>query len=129
MKKIQIGKSSIKSSVIGLGAINFGTRIDEESAFKLMDCYKENGGNLNKDLTLVAYSPLLGGQYNTSEIKKDEYRTYYNEMKLKKLLKEQSDPNAYVLNYINNQYGGSIALLTTSNIEHMEKIMKSEFFK
>ena len=47
MKKIQIGKSSIKSSVIGLGAINFGTRIDEESAFKLMDCYKENGGNLN----------------------------------------------------------------------------------
>ena len=83
----------------------------------------------HKDLTLVAYSPLLGGQYNTSEIKKDEYKTYYNEMKLKKLLKEQSDPNAYVLNYINNQYGGSIALLTTSNREHMEKIMKSEFFK
>lgn len=83
----------------------------------------------HKDLTLVAYSPLLGGQYNTLKIKKDEYKTYFNEIKLKKLLNEQTDPNSYVLNYINNQFGGSIALLTTSKIDHLNSIMNSEFFK
>lgn len=83
----------------------------------------------HKDLTLVAYSPLLGGQYNTSEIKKDEYKTYFNEIKLKKLLNEQADPNSYVLNYITERFGGSIALFTSSNIDHINNIMKSEFFK
>ena len=83
----------------------------------------------HKDLTLVAYSPLLGGQYNTLKIKKDEYKTYFNEIKLKKLLNEQTDPNSYVLNYINNQFGGSIALLTTSKIDHLNSIINSEFFK
>ena len=82
-----------------------------------------------KDLTLVAYSPLLGGQYNSPEIKKDEYKTYFNEMKLKKLLNEQPDPNSYVMNYITKQFGGSIALLTTSKVEHLNKIMNSEFFR
>lgn len=53
-----------------------------------------------RDLTLVAYSPLLGGQYNTLKIKKDEYKTYFNEIKQKKLLNEQTDPNSYVVNYI-----------------------------
>ncbi|MGM9935274.1 MAG: aldo/keto reductase [Clostridium sp.] len=83
----------------------------------------------HKDMTLVAYSPLLGGQYNRSQIIKDEYKTYFNEMKLKKLLKEQSDPNSYVLNYISNRFGGSIALLTTSNVKHLDDIMKSEYFR
>lgn len=83
----------------------------------------------HKDLTLVAYSPLLGGQYNTLKIKKDEYKTYFNEIKLKKLLNEQTDPNSYVLNYISNQFSGSIALFTTSKLDHLNSIMKSEFFK
>lgn len=39
MRKVQIGKSFIHSSVIGLGAINFGTKIDEDTAFKLIDNY------------------------------------------------------------------------------------------
>ncbi|GFP75517.1 aldo/keto reductase [Clostridium fungisolvens] len=85
--------------------------------------------NYHKDLTLIAYSPLLGGQYNTSKIKKDEYKTYFNENKLKELLDEQSDPNSYVLNYINNQFGGSVALVTTSKVDHLNNIMQSEFFK
>lgn len=83
----------------------------------------------HRDLTLVAYSPLLGGQYNTLKIKKDEYKTYFNEIKLKKLLNEQPDPNSYVLNYIIREFGGSIALLTTSKIDHLNSIMNSEFFK
>jgi len=80
--------------------------------------------NWYKDLTLVAYSPLLGGQYNTTIIENDAYRTYYNEQKLQKLLQEQKDPNAWVLNYITKQHGGSIALLTTSNVTHLEQMMK-----
>ncbi|AGF58692.1 aldo/keto reductase [Clostridium saccharoperbutylacetonicum] len=83
----------------------------------------------HKDLTLMAYSPLLGGQYNTDKIKKDEYKTYFNEIKLKKLLNEQSDPNLYVLNYINTQFGGSVALVRTSKVDHLNNIMQSEFFK
>lgn len=85
--------------------------------------------NYHKDLTLVAYSPLLHGQYNTDKIKKDEYKTYFNEIKLKKLLNEQSDPNSYVLNYINTQFGGSVALVSTSKVDHLNNIMQSKFFK
>lgn len=82
----------------------------------------------HKDLTLVAYSSLLEGQYNTASIKKDEYKTYFNEVKLNRLLKEYKDPNSYVLNYINNQFGGSIALFTTSNVDHLRSIMNSNYF-
>ena len=76
----------------------------------------------------MAYSSLLGGQYNTASIKKDEYKTYFNELKLNQLLKEQKDTNSYVLNYINNQFGGSIALFTTSSVNHLKSTMNSNYF-
>lgn len=82
-----------------------------------------------EDLTLVAYSPLLKGQYNQREIKKDEYKTLFNQVKLNKLLDEQSDPNSWVLKYITNQFGGSVALITTSQTNHLVDIMKSNVWK
>ena len=84
--------------------------------------------NWYKDITLVAYSPLLGGQYNQREIKKDEYKTLYNQIKLNKLLEEEDDPNSWVLKYVTEQFGGSIALVSTSKIDHLTSIMKSSIW-
>lgn len=75
------------------------------------------------DLSLVAYSPLLKGQYNKQEILDDGYDTLFNQKKLKKLLEEEKNPNQWVLNYITQQFGGSVALLTTSKIEHLIETM------
>lgn len=80
------------------------------------------------DLTLVAYSPLLHGQYNRKEIIKPEYDTLFNRAKLKTLLDEQEDPNSWVLNYITKQFNGSVALLSTSNVDHLANIMKSKIW-
>ena len=65
MRKVQIGKSFIHSSVIGLGAINFGTKIDEDTAFKLIDNYILNGGNIID--TSNNYAVWNGGDGSESE--------------------------------------------------------------
>lgn len=65
MKKIQIGKSSLNASVLGLGAINFGTTVSEENAFKLIDAYVTNGGNLID--TSNNYAIWNGGNGSESE--------------------------------------------------------------
>jgi aryl-alcohol dehydrogenase-like predicted oxidoreductase len=82
-----------------------------------------------KDLTLVAYSPLLSGQYNQKEIRKEEYNTLSNKIKLENLLNGQEDPNSWVLNYITKQLGGSIALLSTSKLEHLASTMQSKIWQ
>lgn len=76
-----------------------------------------------KDLTLVAYSPLLKGQYNQQQILHEGYETLLNQRKLKKLLAEENNPNQWVLRYVTQQFGGSIALLTTSSMEHLIETM------
>jgi len=85
--------------------------------------------NWYKDMTLVAYSSLLGGQYNQKEIIKDEYKTFYNSIKLNKLLKEEKDPNSWVLKYVTEQFGGSVALFSTSKIDHLKSIMQSSIWE
>jgi len=75
------------------------------------------------DLTLVAYSPLLNGQYNHQQILHEGYDTLFNQVKLKKLLEEEKNPNQWVLKYIMQQFGGSATLLTTSSIEHLKETM------
>jgi hypothetical protein len=52
----------------------------------------------------------------------------FNRAKLKKLLEEQEDPNSWVLNYITNQFNGSVALLSTSNVDHLTNIMQSKIW-
>lgn len=65
MKKIKIGNSQIISSVLGLGAINFGTTVDENTSFNLMDTYIELGGNLID--TSNNYAVWNGGDGSESE--------------------------------------------------------------
>lgn len=45
MKKINLGKSDLMVSQLGLGCINFGTTTSEKDSFKIMDAYVEHGGN------------------------------------------------------------------------------------
>ena len=46
MNYINMGKSGLNVSQLGLGCIDFGTRIQQEQAFRIIDAYRENGGNL-----------------------------------------------------------------------------------
>lgn len=78
-----------------------------------------------QDVTLVAYSPLLKGQYNSSIIEKEEYQTVQNEKRLQYLQAHTNNPNLWVLQYITNSLSNSVALLTTSNPEHIEEIMQA----
>lgn len=77
-----------------------------------------------KDLTLIAFSPLLKGQY-TSLDKMIDHR-YMTDDNVTKLLELKSQKNAIhtVLKYITNSYDGSVALITTSNVKHLIEIMK-----
>lgn len=78
-----------------------------------------------KDITLVAYSPLLKGQYTKlNQIIDEKYDTIENMSKLRNLQKKEN-PIHEVCKYINESYQGSIALITTSNPEHIIDIMKA----
>lgn len=45
MKKTSLGKTGIEISVMGLGTMYFGSKLDERTSFRLMDLYLEYGGN------------------------------------------------------------------------------------
>ena len=75
--------------------------------------------NFYKDLTMVSHTSLLKGQYLKDDINLIEYDTRENREKLKKLRAEEKDPVSWVLKYITEQFGGSVALFTTGNPEHL----------
>jgi len=77
--------------------------------------------NYYGDITLVGYSVLLAGQYLKKEISDDPYNTKINQEKLKQLNEREKSPNSWVLNWVTKQFGGSIALVTTSSIEHLKE--------
>ena len=45
MKKIPLGNSGIEISVMGLGCMYFGSKVDDHSSGRLIDLYLEQGGN------------------------------------------------------------------------------------
>lgn len=80
--------------------------------------------NYYQDLTLVAYSPLLKGQYSSLDrIIDSKYLTDRNREKLLSL-KTQENAVITVLKYITDSYNGSIALITASKVNHIMEIMK-----
>lgn len=74
-------------------------------------------------LKLVAYSPLLKGQFNTDEILQKEYDSLENRERLQKLRAIQKNPNKWVLDHLTSQFGGSVALVTTSFVQHLREVM------
>jgi aryl-alcohol dehydrogenase-like predicted oxidoreductase len=75
--------------------------------------------NFYKDITMVSHTSLLKGQYLKDNILVKAYDTEENREKLKKLRTEEKDPVSWVLKYITEQFGGSIALFTTGSTEHL----------
>ena len=45
MKKVKLGNSGLEVSALCLGTDSIGSRIDRQTSFKLLDLYREKGGN------------------------------------------------------------------------------------
>jgi aryl-alcohol dehydrogenase-like predicted oxidoreductase len=45
MEKVKLGQSGVEVSALCLGTDSIGSKIDRETSFKLMDLYRERGGN------------------------------------------------------------------------------------
>ncbi|MGL1893333.1 MAG: aldo/keto reductase [Spirochaetaceae bacterium] len=73
------------------------------------------------DITLVGYSIALHGQYNNEQILNNAYDTKDNRDKLIELKNKTEKPTSWVLNWVCNQFNGSVALVTTSSIKHLKE--------
>jgi aryl-alcohol dehydrogenase-like predicted oxidoreductase len=65
MKTLPLGDSGIKVSALCLGAMNFGTKLDEKGSFVLLDRYYESGGRFID--TANNYAVWWGGDGSESE--------------------------------------------------------------
>ena len=65
MEVTPLGHSHIQVSKLCLGAVNFGTKVDKEHSFALLDAYCEAGGRFID--TANCYSTLYGGVGGESE--------------------------------------------------------------
>lgn len=72
-----------------------------------------------KDLTMVSHTPLLYGLYHRGVIDMEEYDTGVNRKKLEELKTKGKNLTPWILNYITEQFGGSVVLFTTSSVEHL----------
>lgn len=77
-----------------------------------------------KDLTMVAHTPLLYGLYHKGVIDMEEYDTSFNRKKMELLKTKGENQIPWILKYITEQFGGSVALFTTSSVEHLIENMK-----
>lgn len=77
-----------------------------------------------KDLTFVSHTSLLYGAYFKNKIDDEQYDTAMNYRRLEVLKESGMNPVDFVLDKITNQFGGSIALVTSSNIKHLEQNMR-----
>lgn len=66
MEKVKLGQSDVEVSVLCLGTDSIGSRIDKETSFRLMDLYRERGGNFIDTANFYA-SWLPGCQGGESE--------------------------------------------------------------
>ena len=76
------------------------------------------------DITMVSHTSLLKGQYLKDEITLKVYDTAENREKLQKLRAEEKNPVSWVLKYITEQFGGSVALFTTNSTKHLVENIK-----
>jgi len=90
---------------------DFGVQVSADNELK---SYME----YHKDLTLVSHTSLLYGAYFKDNIEDSAYDTVQNRQRLAKLKKEKN-PAVFVLKYITEQFGGSVALFTTNTKEHL----------
>ncbi|MEP7285774.1 MAG: aldo/keto reductase [Chloroflexota bacterium] len=67
MKTVKLGTAAIEVSALGLGAMYFGTRNDQETSFQLLDAYVEAGGNFIDTANIYAHwvAGFRGGESET----------------------------------------------------------------
>ena len=51
MKKTILGKTGVEISMMGLGCMYFGSKVDERTSFRLMDLYLEQMESLDRPVT------------------------------------------------------------------------------
>lgn len=78
-----------------------------------------------QDLTMVAHTSLLYGTYVKKQIQDIQYQTKANEERLRQLKKMGENAAPWVLKYITEQFGGSVALFTTNNVMHLRENMRA----
>ena len=66
MDTLELGKSSLEVSALAFGTDLIGSKIPDETAFALLDCYKEQGGNFIDTANMYACW-LVGCQGGESE--------------------------------------------------------------
>ena len=66
MDKVKLGQSAIEVSELCLGTDSFGSKINRETSFQIMDLYREKGGNFIDTANFYA-SWVLGCQGGESE--------------------------------------------------------------
>lgn len=97
---------------------DFGVQI---AAGKELESYL----NYYKDMTFVSHTSLLYGAYFKDDIDDKQYDTAMNRERLQRIKESGQNPVDYVLRHITNQFGGSIALVTSKSVKHLEQnIMK-----
>lgn len=80
--------------------------------------------NYYKDLTMISHTSLLYGAYFKDNIEDEQYDTAMNRRRLEELKNSGMNPVDFVLIHITEQFGGSVALVTTDNVKHLEGNIK-----
>lgn len=97
---------------------DFGVQINADKELEsYLDYYK--------DMTMVSHTPLLYGAYFNNKIEDEQYDTLMNHKRLMKVQESGINPVHFVLKDITSQYGGSIALVTTNSVEHLEQNIRA----
>lgn len=94
---------------------DFGVQI---SADKELESYL----SYYKDLTFFSHTSLLYGTYFKHTIEDINYQTGRNFEKLTEV-HQQKNRIPFVLHKITEEFGGSVALFTSGNVEHLKENM------
>lgn len=97
---------------------DFGVQIHAD---KELESYLE----YYKDLTMVSHTSLLYGAYFKNQIEDEQYDTLMNQKRLQQIKESGMNPVDFVLKHITSRFGGSVALVTSQNVAHLEENMKA----
>lgn len=96
---------------------DFGVQVAADQELKsYLDYYK--------DMTMVSHTSLLYGAYFKEQIEDEQYDTLQNRKRLEIVREQGKDAVGFVLKQITEQFVGSVALFTSSNVEHLKENIK-----
>lgn len=94
---------------------NFGVQVHADQELRTyLDYYK--------DLTFVSHTSLLYGAYTKDKIDDINYNTKHNQERLEEI-KQLDNKIPWILHTITKEFGGSVALFTSGNVNHLKTNM------